>query len=30
MNPGTLVAIRGISTGVFVRNLGMLTAYLAR
>lgn len=28
MNPGTTVAIRGISTFVFVRNLGALTQYL--
>lgn len=27
MNPGTTVAIRGISTAVFVRNLNALTAY---
>ncbi|MFB3854845.1 MAG: pectate lyase [Vicinamibacterales bacterium] len=30
MNPGTLIAIRGISTAVFIRNLTTLTAYLGR
>jgi hypothetical protein len=29
MNPGTTAPIRGISTGVFVRNLRVLSAYLA-